>query len=94
LPIKNAITIVESDNINLADVFIQIIRLAYKIKHLNNIELNGFKQYAINSFNKRWEEFEIDPYLLAYFLHPSYRGWFFLFISYLYFLIFFFLFNY
>lgn len=79
LPIKNAITIIESDNITLADVFIQIIRLAYKIKHININNMIGFKQHAINAFNKRLEEFEIEPYLLAYFLHPVYRGLFYIF---------------
>ncbi|PKB99879.1 hypothetical protein RhiirA5_382851 [Rhizophagus irregularis] len=74
LPVKNAIIIVESDNINLADVFIQLIRLAYKIKHINITRLNGFKQHAITSFNRRLEEFDLDLYLLAYFLHPGYRA--------------------
>jgi len=77
LPIKSAITIIESDNTTLADVFVQLIRLAYKIKHINITKLNGFKQHAITSFNKRWDEFDVNPYLLAYFLHPAYRGLFF-----------------
>ena len=32
-----------------------------------------FRQHAIQVFNKRWEEFDIPIYLLAYFLHPVYR---------------------
>uniref|UniRef100_U9U4N9 HAT C-terminal dimerisation domain-containing protein n=1 Tax=Rhizophagus irregularis (strain DAOM 181602 / DAOM 197198 / MUCL 43194) TaxID=747089 RepID=U9U4N9_RHIID len=35
--------------------------------------LVGFQQHAIQAFNKRWEEFDISLYLLAYFLHPKFR---------------------
>ena len=31
-------------------------------------------EYAIKAFNKRWEEFDVNLYLLAYFLHPRFRG--------------------
>jgi hypothetical protein len=71
LPIKTAIIILESDKATLADVFIQLIKLAYRLKHL---KMNNFKKYAIEVFNKRWETFEIEIYLLAYFLHPGYKG--------------------
>jgi hypothetical protein len=74
LPIKNAIKLTEGDNTTLADVFVQMIRLSYKLKNTNNNNMVGFRKYAINAFNKRWEEFEIGPYILAYFLHPAYRG--------------------
>ncbi|CAB4494029.1 unnamed protein product [Rhizophagus irregularis] len=42
--------------------------------HINITRLNGFKQHAITSFNRRLEEFDLDLYLLAYFLHPGYRA--------------------
>ena len=74
LPIKNAIKLTEGDNTTLADVFVQIIRLSYKLKNMNNNDMTGLQQHAINAFNKRWDEFEIGPYILAYFLHPAYRG--------------------
>ena len=74
LPIKNAIKILEGNKATLLDVFVQLIRLAYKIKHIKIKNMTGFKNYMITSFNSRWEEFEIGIYLLAYFLHPVYRG--------------------
>jgi hypothetical protein len=74
LPIKNAIKLTEGDNTTLADVFVQMIRLSYKLKNTNNYDMIGFRKHAINAFNKRWDEFEIGPYILAYFLHPAYRG--------------------
>ncbi|CAJ0758482.1 5323_t:CDS:2 [Entrophospora sp. SA101] len=55
------------------DVFVQIIRLSYKLKNMNNNDMTGLQQHAINAFNKRWDEFEIGPYILAYFLDPAYR---------------------
>ncbi|CAJ0769509.1 17356_t:CDS:2 [Entrophospora sp. SA101] len=61
------------DNTTLADVFVQIIHLSYKLKNMNNNDMTGLQQHAINAFNKRWDEFEIGPYILAYFLHPAYR---------------------
>ena len=74
LPIKNAIKILEGDKATLSDVFIQLVRLAYKIKHIKIKNMAGFRNHMINSFNSRWEEFDIDSYLLAYFLHPAYRS--------------------
>jgi hypothetical protein len=70
-PIKNAILMLEGSQTNLADAFIQMIRLAYLIKKFNE---GSFREYAIQAFNKRWEEFDISLYLLAYFLHPGFRG--------------------
>jgi hypothetical protein len=34
----------------------------------------GFKNHCIQKINKRWESFDFDPYILAYMLHPNYRG--------------------
>jgi len=73
-PIKNAILMLEGNQTNLADVFIQMIRLAYSIKNFNSSNLIAFQRHAVQAFNKRWEEFDISLYLLAYFLHPRFRG--------------------
>ena len=70
-PIKNAILLLEGNQTNLADAFIQMIRLGYLIKKFN---VCPFQQHAIQAFNKRWSEFDISLYLLAYFLHPRFRG--------------------
>src|SRR5688572_12888556 len=74
LPIKTAITILEGETTTLADVFIQLVKLAYQIKRINDGGMIEFKRYAINAFNMRWEELDISIYLLAYFLHPAYRS--------------------
>jgi len=74
LPINNTIKILESDNSTLADVFVQMVYLAYKLKNINISNMNGLKRHSICAFNKRWNEFQVNPYLLAYFLHPGYRG--------------------
>ena len=33
-----------------------------------------FKKKYIAIFNKRWKEFNVDIYMLAFFLHPKYQG--------------------
>ncbi|PKY61298.1 hypothetical protein RhiirA4_333921, partial [Rhizophagus irregularis] len=73
-PIKNAILMLEGNQTNLADAFIQMVRLGYVIKKFNSSNLISLQQHAIQAFNKRWEEFDISLYLLAYFLHPGFRG--------------------
>lgn len=35
---------------------------------------NNFRNVAIDTFNRRYKEFDIEPYLLTYFLHPGYKG--------------------
>ncbi|PKY62866.1 hypothetical protein RhiirA4_490174, partial [Rhizophagus irregularis] len=73
-PIKNAILMLEGNQTNLADAFIQMVRLGYVIKKFNSSNLISLQQHAIQAFNKRWEEFDISLYLLAYFLHPGFRA--------------------
>lgn len=75
-PIKNTISILESKTTTLANCFIQLCRLAYII---NNISISisiceDFRNYCIDQFNERWNEFEHPVFVLAYFLHPLYRG--------------------
>lgn len=75
-PIKNAVSVLESKTTTLADCFIQLCRLAYII---NQIPISvsiceDFRNYCIDQFNERWKEFEHPVFVLAYFLHPLYRG--------------------
>ena len=71
--IKTAITLLESANTNLADCFLQLILLANAIKKLPR-EMTGFRQHSIDAFNKYWDKFDPDIYILAYFLHLGFRG--------------------
>ncbi|PKK55767.1 hypothetical protein RhiirC2_722271, partial [Rhizophagus irregularis] len=73
-PIKTAITLLESASTNLADCFIQLILLANAIKKLPSQGMVGFHQHCIESFNKYWDKFDPNIYILSYFLHPNYRG--------------------
>ena len=73
--IKNAIDILESKTITLADCFLQLCQLASIVNHIPvtiNI-YNNFQNYCIDQFNERWNEFEHPVFILAYFLHPLYR---------------------
>jgi hypothetical protein len=73
-PIRAAIMNLEAQSTTLADCFIQFVSLAATIKKLSSFRINEFKNYCIHVFNKRWNDFNVDVYLLAYFLHPGYRG--------------------
>ncbi|CAB5377283.1 unnamed protein product [Rhizophagus irregularis] len=73
-PIKTAITLLESANANLADCFLQLILIANTIKKLPSRGMVEFHQHCIESFNKYWDKFDPTIYILAYFLHPAYRG--------------------
>lgn len=64
----------EAQSTTLADCFLQFIQLAATIKKVSNLRIRGFKNYCIQIFNKRWRNFDAENYLLAYFLHPGFRG--------------------
>lgn len=75
LPLKTAVLNLEKTNVNLADCFIQLIKLAVSVNKIPNERgIIGFKNHCIKVINNRWKSFEINPYLLAYYLHPLYRG--------------------
>src|SRR6185369_4385949 len=72
--IKNAIKCLEYKTTTLADCFIQLIKLNITIKDLSEDINHQFRTKALELFNKRWRQFDFELYLLAYFLHPRYRG--------------------
>jgi hypothetical protein len=75
LPLKMAILNLEAAQTNLADCFIQLIKLVVSINRISNERrMTGFKNHCIKVINDRWISFDIKPYLLAYYLHPLYRG--------------------
>ncbi|CAG8810103.1 5741_t:CDS:2, partial [Racocetra persica] len=69
-PIKEIITVLELQTANLANCFINLIRLGATINKLSNN--NSFKMNAINIFNKQYASLDINIYLLAYYLYPQY----------------------
>lgn len=73
-PAKNAIKALELNTTTLADCFIQLVKMAREISSISTFQNNDFKQKCTAIFNKRWKEFDINIYMLAFFLHPKYRG--------------------
>ncbi|CAB5198560.1 unnamed protein product [Rhizophagus irregularis] len=71
-PIKECINLLEANEATLSDCFIHLIKLANAIHRLPIT--NVFKSFSINIFNYRFEEFLHLLYILAYYLHPYYRG--------------------
>jgi hypothetical protein len=74
-PIKIAILQLEKRECNMADCFLQLVQLAVSFNNLPNERgLIILKNDCVRIFNKRWSEFDVDPYILAYIIHPQYRG--------------------
>ena len=76
-PAKNAIKCVEYVSTTMADVFLALIQMAAAIKALpteGSEDLKEFRQKCIQFYNNRWNQFDFELYLLAYFLHPKYHG--------------------
>jgi len=48
--------------------------MAATIKKIPNFIDSDFKKQCIGIFNKRWTQFDIEIYLVGFFLHPKYRG--------------------
>ncbi|CAG8744948.1 16843_t:CDS:2, partial [Gigaspora margarita] len=71
-PIKEVIHMLEANNATLADCFVYLIKLAISITNLP--KANTFKISAIYIFNQRYDEFLHPLYILAYYIHPQYRG--------------------
>ena len=74
---KNAVKCVECISTTMADVFLTLIQMAAAIKALPTEEsedLREFRRKCIQFYNNRWHQFDTELYLLAYFLHPKYRG--------------------
>ncbi|PKC03327.1 hypothetical protein RhiirA5_423939, partial [Rhizophagus irregularis] len=73
-PVKSVVKSLEFKTTTLADCFVELIKLTQKIKSLPPVSDYDFKYQCVELFNKRWQEFDIQLYLLAYLLHPHYKG--------------------
>ncbi|RIB20840.1 hypothetical protein C2G38_2178257 [Gigaspora rosea] len=73
-PIKDTITCLESKTATLADCYLGYIKLAVAIKNIFQDHHLMFYRTCISIFNERFQMFDYDEYLLAYYLHPKYRG--------------------
>ncbi|RHZ83156.1 hypothetical protein Glove_99g365 [Diversispora epigaea] len=71
-PVKELTNVLEARDANLADCFIGLIKLGAKI---NQISFgNPWKSIIISNYNRHLGEFINRSYILAYWLHPLYRG--------------------
>ncbi|CAG8788276.1 6199_t:CDS:2, partial [Gigaspora margarita] len=74
-PIRTAILQLEKANCTIANCFIQLVRLISTIYHIpRERDTITFKNRYIEIVNNHWNELEAEPYILAYILHPEYRG--------------------
>lgn len=53
IPIKKAILKLESNNTNLADCYIQLLRIGISLQKLSIIDYQSFKNYCIKIYNQR-----------------------------------------
>ena len=84
-PVKRAVESVENNSSNMATIFLELVKMAVAIKKLPNFINSDFKKKCTNIFNKCWGQFDTDTYLVAFFLHPKYRGkYIYINITYLY----------
>lgn len=79
-PVKSVVKTLEFKTTTLVDCFVELIKLSQKIRSLPPVSDYDFKHQCIEIFNKRWQEFDIQLYILAYLLHPRYRGKHFIFV--------------
>ena len=70
-PLKKSIATLESQTSTLADCYLGLARLGAAIKNLPRNDHRAFRQDCIKIFNKRFEEFDDDIYLICFFLHPG-----------------------
>ncbi|EXX65195.1 ribonuclease H-like domain-containing protein [Rhizophagus irregularis DAOM 181602=DAOM 197198] len=74
-PIRDAILSLESNKSTLADCYFSLACLGQSINKIPDENENvRFHQHAIKSFNERFKMYDFDEYLLAYYIHPSYKG--------------------
>ncbi|PKK55755.1 hypothetical protein RhiirC2_858884 [Rhizophagus irregularis] len=73
-PIKEAILNLESSKATLADCYFFLAYLGRSINKIPKDDHVIFRQYAIKTFNERFKIYDFDEYLLAYYIHPGYKG--------------------
>ncbi|CAG8822256.1 22299_t:CDS:2, partial [Cetraspora pellucida] len=71
-PLKISVGCLESRTSNLADCYVHLVSLANAIFRVPNQNI-AFKNYCIEKFNRRWDEFSNNIYILTFFLHPRYH---------------------
>lgn len=76
-PIRKAVLSLEARTATLGDCYLYLILLGAALKNLPRSFNKEFRNHCYAVMNNRFDEFEDDKYLLCFFLHPQYRGiWF------------------
>ena len=73
-PIRETVLALEGREVTLEDCFFYLARLGAAIKKLPKRYNVSFYNHCIKKMNSRFEEFDDDKYLLAFFLTPYFRG--------------------
>ncbi|PKK59021.1 hypothetical protein RhiirC2_720104 [Rhizophagus irregularis] len=61
-------------NVAAAHCYLYLLRIAIFFKQMPMNDYRSLKNSCIKAFNERYKEFDEDIYLLAFFLHPQYKG--------------------
>jgi hypothetical protein len=64
LPIKNAILSLERNDANLADCYINLLRVAASIKKMDQDDYSDFRAHLIKVFNIRYSNLFLSWYLV------------------------------
>ena len=72
--IKEAILNLKSSKAILADCYFYLAYLDRSINKISEDDHVIFHQYAIKIFNEHFKAYDFDEYLLAYYIHPDYKG--------------------
>ena len=76
--VKEVIKCLEYKTTSFVDCFLHLVKLTLLIKSLSDSTSSFCKQYIV-IFNKRWNQSDINLYMVAYLLYPLYRGMYFFF---------------
>ena len=74
MPLKKAVLVLEGRYTTLGDCFVGLAKIAAAIKKLPSRQYVQFRTSCIEILNTRFDEFDDDLYLLAYFFMPNFRG--------------------
>lgn len=77
-PIRETVLVLERRKVTLGDCFFHLARLGAAIKKLPKRYNVSFYDHCIKKMNSRFDEFDDDKYLLAFFLTPYFRGIYFM----------------
>ena len=72
-PIKKVIKSLEYRSTTLMDCFLQLIYLLATVNKLPRGFNQEFQTDCLTIFNRRWNQFDFNLYLLSYFFHPKFR---------------------